>query len=58
MGYRVTREGLEELNTICENKIISPVIDTLFSLEETPAAFRYFENGMFQGKIVIKIDAG
>ena len=37
-----------------EGKIL-PVMDKPYSLHEVPEAFRYFENSMHKGKIVIKI---
>lgn len=55
MGYRVNREGLEELAALCSQGIIKPVIDRQFPLEETPAAFSYYLEGTFKGKIVIRV---
>ena len=55
MGYRVSREGLEELASLCTKGIMVPVIDRVFPLNETAAAFRYYERGNFKGKIVIKV---
>lgn len=55
MGYRVSREGLEELASLCTKGIMAPVIDRVFPLNETVAAFRYYERGNFKGKIVIKV---
>lgn len=45
MGYRVSREGLEELASLCTKGIMAPVIDRVFPLNETVAAFRYYEKG-------------
>lgn len=55
MGYRVDREGLNELNQLFEKSKITPVIDKVFPLEETAGAFRYFGEGKFKGKIIISI---
>ena len=55
MGYRVSREGLEELAALCTKGIMIPVIDKTFALSETDEAFRYYEKGNFKGKILIKI---
>ncbi|MBN8673796.1 MAG: NAD(P)-dependent alcohol dehydrogenase [Chitinophagales bacterium] len=55
MGYRVRREGLNELSLLFEKNKITPVIDKVFPLEETAGAFRYFGEGNFKGKIVISI---
>lgn len=54
MGYRVSREGLRELNHLFETGTISTVIDKVFFLEDTADAFRYFQQGSFKGKIIIK----
>lgn len=55
MGYKVSREGLNELSLLFEENKITPVIDKVFLLEETAGAFRYFGEGNFKGKIVISI---
>jgi NADPH:quinone reductase-like Zn-dependent oxidoreductase len=55
MGYRVSTEALEELALLAAKKNILPVIDSVFSLEETANAFHHFEKGNFKGKIVIAI---
>lgn len=54
MGYRVNREGLEELASLCSKGIMVPVIDSVFPLIETADAFRYYEKGNFNGKILIR----
>lgn len=53
MGYRVNREGLDELSRFFEEGKISPVIDRCFPLAATADAFRYYEQGIFTGKIII-----
>jgi NADPH:quinone reductase-like Zn-dependent oxidoreductase len=55
MGYRVNREGLDELSLLFEENKITPIIDKVFPLDETAAAFRYFGEGNFKGKIVISV---
>ena len=55
MGYRVSREGLDELAALCLKGIMIPVNDKTFALSETAEAFRYYEKGNFKGKILIKI---
>lgn len=55
MGYRVSREALDELSSLFEKGIIKPVIDRVYPLAETEDAFRYFSEGKVQGKIIIKI---
>ena len=56
MGYRPTRNDLEELNLLVEQGKLKPVIDKIFLLHETAEAFRYFEKGEFKGKIVIAVN--
>jgi NADPH:quinone reductase-like Zn-dependent oxidoreductase len=58
MGYRVNREGLEELSRLFEAGKINPVIDKVFPLEKTSDAFRYFGQGNFIGKIIITLSPG
>ncbi len=55
MGYRPNRADLELMNQLFEEGKFIPVIDKTFSLEATAGAFRYFGEGNFKGKIVIKI---
>jgi NADPH:quinone reductase-like Zn-dependent oxidoreductase len=55
MGYRADRKGLDELTRLFEKKVITPVIDKSFPLEETADAFRYFGKGNFKGKIIIRV---
>jgi NADPH:quinone reductase-like Zn-dependent oxidoreductase len=55
MGYRVNKEGLDELSRLFEQGKISPAIDRCFPLAETAEAFRYYEQGIFTGKIIISI---
>lgn len=55
MGYRPNRADLDYISKIFEEGYFSPLIDSTFSLEEVPAAFRYFERGSFKGKIVISV---
>lgn len=55
MGYRVSREALDELAQLCEKGIIKPVIDRVYPLEKTAEAFEYFGKGKVQGKIIIAI---
>jgi NADPH:quinone reductase-like Zn-dependent oxidoreductase len=55
MGYHVNSEGLAELSLLFEEGKIAPAIDRCFPLEDTSAAFCYYEQGNFKGKIVITI---
>jgi NADPH:quinone reductase-like Zn-dependent oxidoreductase len=55
MGYRPSREYLEELAQLFTEDKIAIIIDKVYPLEETAVAFRYFETGNFIGKIVIRI---
>lgn len=55
MGYRPSREYLEELSQLFIDDKIAIIIDKIYPFEETATAFRYFETGNFIGKIVICI---
>ena len=57
MGYRVSREGLDELVRLLETGVIQVAIDSTFPLAQTRAAFEHFISGTFTGKIVIEIAA-
>lgn len=55
MGYHPNRADLELMNKLFEEGKFIPVIDKVFPVEQTAEAFRYFGEGNFKGKIVIKI---
>ena len=44
------------LRDLLESVKIAPVVDKVFSLEETSEAYRYLESGKVKGKIVITIE--
>lgn len=46
---------LRTLRELTEGGQLSPVIDRMFTLEDTPAAIRYLEDGHVSGKIVIVV---
>lgn len=49
-------KGLTTLNELFLSGKVKPVIDKIFQLDETSAAFKHFAEGKFKGKIVIKVD--
>lgn len=55
LGYRPNRADLNYLAQLCEEGIITPVIDSSFQLSQTADAFRRFKNGSFKGKIMISV---
>ena len=55
VGYKANKD-LSYLVGLFEAGKLNPVIDKCFPLEETAEAFRYFGEGRFKGKIVIKLD--
>lgn len=55
MGYRPNREDLDQLTQLFEAGKLVPVIDRSYPLEEVADAFRYFEAGLFMGKIIVTI---
>ena len=54
VGYQANKD-LPYLVELFEAGKLKPVIDKCFPLEETAEAFRYFGDGCFKGKIVIKL---
>lgn len=56
MGYRPNRTDLELLAHLVETNKIIPVIDRIFPLKNTADAFRYFLEGRFVGKIVVRCE--
>ena len=50
-----TNRDLERLNELYEAKIIRPILDHIFPLEEADQAFHEYEQMHFVGKVVIKI---
>jgi NADPH:quinone reductase-like Zn-dependent oxidoreductase len=58
MGSFLQRANQKDLNImkeLLETGKVQPVIDRTYKLTEIPEAFRYFEEGHAQGKIVITI---
>ena len=55
IGYKANKDS-NYLVKLFEAGKLKPVIDKCFPLEETAHAFRYFGEGRFKGKIVIKLD--
>ena len=56
MGYKPNKKDLEFLNHLFEEGKLVPVIDKIYPLTETADAFRYFETGIFKGKIIIRVN--
>lgn len=52
-----SKEDFEELNRFLEEKKVSlaPLIDRVFTFDESPAAFNYLYSGSHVGKVVIKV---
>jgi alcohol dehydrogenase len=46
---------LKEITKLIESGVINPVIDKVFSFEETNEALSYVESGRAKGKVVIKV---
>ena len=59
MGLLMHEPKQEDLKTLKELFLsgeVKPVIDKCYPLRETAAAFRYFETGQVQGKVVIAVE--
>ena len=48
-----SKQDFEDMNQAIAQKDIHPIIDRIFSLEQTKEAFEYLERGLHFGKIVI-----
>jgi NADPH:quinone reductase-like Zn-dependent oxidoreductase len=58
--HMVTYKANKDLNYLIElfeADNLKPVIDKSFSLDKTAEAFRYFGEGLFKGKVVVKLGA-
>ncbi|MEH7749289.1 NAD(P)-dependent alcohol dehydrogenase [Neobacillus drentensis] len=52
---RAKQEDLIYMKELIENGKVKPVIDRSYKLSEVPEAFRYFQEGHAQGKVVITV---
>jgi len=55
MLQRANQKDLIFLKELIEEEKIKPVIDRCYKLSEVPDAFRYFERGHAQGKVIITV---
>jgi NADPH:quinone reductase-like Zn-dependent oxidoreductase len=53
--YVGSKANFQAMNLFIEEHKIKPLIDRVFSFEDTPAAFDYMLNSSFMGKIVISL---
>jgi NADPH:quinone reductase-like Zn-dependent oxidoreductase len=51
----ITVKDLTELSDLMASGKLTPAIDRHYSLEETPAAISYLEQGHARGKVVVDI---
>ena len=49
------QRDLLELKTLIEDVKVTPVIDKVYQLGETPAALRHLEGGHTRGKVVVSL---
>jgi NADPH:quinone reductase-like Zn-dependent oxidoreductase len=52
---KANKKDLLFIRDLLENGKIRPVIDVCYPLSKTAEAFRYFEKGHTQGKVVITV---
>lgn len=53
--HKPNADDLEKVKDLIENESIKPEVDKTYALSEIPEAFRYYGEGHFKGKIVIRI---
>lgn len=53
---RLTNEFIENVMPYFEKKVIKPIVDTSFMLEDVAKAHRYMEESKNTGKIILKIE--
>ncbi|MCQ9638095.1 NADP-dependent oxidoreductase [Chryseobacterium sp. WG14] len=46
---------LDKITNLIEADVIKPVIDKIYTFEQTPEALKYVESGRAKGKVVIKV---
>ena len=51
---KVRREDLDQLSALVESGHVVPAVDTVFRLEDAPAALRRLEDGHVRGKLVVR----
>ena len=52
---RANQKDLDFIKELLESGKVKPVIDRSYKLNEVPEAFRYFEEGHAQGKVVVTV---
>lgn len=61
MGLMILKSGRKHLESCMEaldKENITPEIDSIFTFDEVPEAFRFFGKGLVQGKLVITVGNG
>jgi NADPH:quinone reductase-like Zn-dependent oxidoreductase len=61
MGLMILKSGRKHLESCMEaldKEKITPVIDSIFTFDEVPEAFRFFGKGLVEGKLVITVGNG
>ena len=53
---KVRREDLDQLSALLDSGQVVPAVDTVFPLEDAPAALRRLEEGHVRGKLVVRCD--
>jgi NADPH:quinone reductase-like Zn-dependent oxidoreductase len=55
-GFHVgSRADFEEMNRFISGHRLRPIVDRVFDFEDAPAAFDFYVNGDFMGKVVIRL---
>jgi len=52
---RANQKDLNHVKELLETSKIKPIIDKRYKLSEVPEAFKYFQGGHAQGKVIITV---
>ncbi|MBS2099957.1 NAD(P)-dependent alcohol dehydrogenase [Carboxylicivirga linearis] len=57
LAYELNANHLKTINELYTAKIMKPIIDKVFALQDASSAMDYFNRGSFVGKIVLKVQS-
>ena len=57
LAYELNANQLKVINELYTAKVMKPIIDKVFALQDTSSAMEYFNRGSFVGKIVLQVQS-